>query len=145
MVLTCSFLYSVFIISQASTITAVTTNPMVTVVCSSTSSLLSMVTMAPSLMGLQATAGQYDVVLPPLLTPSHSGGIVPLVTVLQQQPPSHVPLQAYANYAIGPPWVCFSFRVEAPTVLFFDIFGVCSGVCILLSGAMMDVVFTYGG
>ena len=45
----CSFLCSIFIISHISTTMAMTT-PLVTVVCSGTSSL-SMVTIAPSLMG----------------------------------------------------------------------------------------------
>ena len=61
----CSFLCSVFIMSQASTTMTMTTTPLVIVVCSSTSYLLSMVTMAPSLMGLPALSGQHDVVLPP--------------------------------------------------------------------------------
>ena len=30
-----------------------------------------------------------------------------------------MPLQVYANYAMGPPQVGFSFRVESPTILFF--------------------------
>ena len=62
------FLCSVFIMSQASTTTARTTTPPMTVLCSSTSSLLSTVTMAPSLMGLPVTSGQHDLVLPPPLT-----------------------------------------------------------------------------
>ena len=69
-----------------------TTTPLVTVVCSGTSSLLSMVTMAHSLIGLPATSGQHDVVLLPLLTPRHSGGVVGLTIVPQEQPPSHMPL-----------------------------------------------------
>ena len=68
----CSFLCSVFI-------------PLVTVVCAGSSSL-PMVTMAPSMMGLPATSGQHAVVLPPLLKPRHSGGVVCLATVPQQQP-----------------------------------------------------------
>ena len=55
-----------------------------------------------------------------------------------------MPLQAYAKYAMGPPQVGFSFRVEPLTVLYFYMFVVCSGVCFLLSGAMVDVIFTYG-
>ena len=78
-----TFLCSVFIMSQASTTMATTTTPLVTAVCSSTSSLLSMVTMAPSLMGLSVTSGHYDVVLPPPLTPRHSGDVVGLGTVPQ--------------------------------------------------------------
>ena len=70
----CSFLCSVFIMSQVSTTTStIITTPLANVVCSGMSSLLSTVTMAPSLMGLPTTLGQYDVVLPPLLTPRHSG------------------------------------------------------------------------
>ena len=63
----CSFLCSVFIMSQVSTTIAMTATPPVTVVSSGTSSLLSTVTMASSLVGLPATLGQHDVVLlPPL-------------------------------------------------------------------------------
>ena len=104
--------FVVFIMCHASTIT-MTTPPQVTV-SSGTSSLLSVVTMAPSLMGLLATPGQHDVVLPPLLTPRHSGSVVGLATVLQQQPPSQMPLWAYANYVMGPPQV-----VECPTILYY--------------------------
>ena len=136
--------FVVFIMSQASTTTSMTTTPPVTVVCSSTSSLLSMVTMPPCLMGLAATSGQHDVVLPPLLIPRYSESIAGLTTVPQQQPPPQMLLQANANYAMGPSQVGFFFRVEPPTVLYF-MFGVCSGVCFQLSGAMLDAVFTYGG
>ena len=78
----------------------------------------------PPLMGLPATSGQHEVVLPPLLTLWHSAGDVGLATVLQQQPPSQMPFQAYAIYAMGPPQVSFSFRVEPPTILYFCMFGV---------------------
>ena len=88
---------SVFIMSQASTTMAMTITPPVTCVCSGMSSLLSTVTIAPSLMGLPATSGQHDVVLSPLLTPRYSKGASSLTNVLQQQPPSQMPLQAYAN------------------------------------------------
>ena len=74
------------------------------------SSLLSVVTMAPILMGLPATSGQHAVILLPPLTPRHSGGVVGLSTVLQQQPASQMPLQAYASYAMGPPQVGFPFQ-----------------------------------
>ena len=113
--LCCNFLCSVFIMPQASTTTAMTTTPPVTVVYSRRSSLLTKVTMAPSLMGLPATSGQHDVVL---LTPRYSGGVC-LATVPQQQPPSQIPLLAYANSAMGSPQVVFSFRVEPPTVCIF--------------------------
>ena len=121
---------------------AMTTNPPVSVVFSGTSSHLSMVTMACSLMGLSAMSGQHDVFV---LTPRHSGCIDGLATVPQQQPPSQMPLQAYANYVMGPPQVGFSFKVEPPTILYFYMFGVCSGVCFLLSGDMLDALLTYGG
>ena len=104
-------LFVVFIMSQASTTIAKTPTPLVTVVCSSASSLLLMVTIAPYLMGLPATSGQHDVVLPPLLMPSHSGG-VGLAIVLQQQPPSQMPLQAFVNYAMGPPHISTCISVS---------------------------------
>ena len=96
-------------------------------------------------MGLPATSGQHDVVLLPPLKTRHSGGIVGLAPVPQQQTPSQMPLQAYANYAIGPPHVGFSLRVESPIILYFYMFDVCSGVYFLLSGGMLDAIFTYGG
>ena len=136
--------FVVFIGSRASTTMAMTTTAPVTVVSSGTSSDLSTITMAPSLMGLPVTSGQHDVVLPPPLTLRHSGGVVGLATVQQQQTSSQMPLQAYANYAMGPPELCFTFRVEPPTMLYFYMFGVCSGVCFLLSGAMLGAIFTYG-
>ena len=112
--------------SQASTTTSMTTTH-VTVVCSNTPSCLSAVTMAPSLMRLPAKSGQHNVVLPSLLTPKNSRGVVGLATVPQQQPQSQMPLQAYANYAMGPPQVGFSFRTEMPTFFVFYMFGVCYG------------------
>ena len=124
---------------------AMTTTTPVTVVCSTTSTLLSTVTMSHSMMGLPATSGQHDVVLPPLLTLRNSGGLVGLATVPQQQLQSQMPLQAYAYYATGPPQVGFSFRVEPPTVFVLYMFGICYGTCFLLSGAMLDAIFTYGG
>ena len=86
---------------------------------SGTLSLLLMVTMALSLMGLPATSGQHDVVLPALLTLRYSKSVVGLATVPQQKPPSQMPLQAYANYALGAPQVGFSFKVEPSTILYF--------------------------
>ena len=65
--LTCFSLCSVFIMSQASATTAVTTAPPVSVVWSGTSSFLTTVIMAPS-VGLPATSGQHEMVLPPPLT-----------------------------------------------------------------------------
>ena len=69
------------IMPQASTTTGMTTTLPVTGVCSGMSSLLSVVTMAPCLMGLSATSGWHDVVMQPPLTPRHSEGDVGLATV----------------------------------------------------------------
>ena len=100
--------------SQASATMAMATTTPVTVVCSGTSSVLTAVTVAPSIMGLPAMLGQHDVALPPPLTLKESGGVVGLATVPQQQPQCQMPLQAYVNYAKGPPQVGFSFRIEPP-------------------------------
>ena len=60
----CSYLCNFHYVSSFYTM-AMATTPVVTVVCSGTSSLLSMVTMVPSLMGLP---GQQDMALPPTLS-----------------------------------------------------------------------------
>ena len=78
---------------QASATTATATTP-VTAVCYGTLSLLTTVTIGPSLMGDPAMSGQHDMVLLPPLTLRDSGGVVGLTTVPQQQP--QMPLQAYA-------------------------------------------------
>ena len=96
---------------------ATTTTPLVTVVSSGLSSISS-VTMAPSLMGLPATLGQCEVVLPPPLMPRCPGGVIGLASGPQQQPPSLMPFLAYANYAMGSPQIGFLFRVEPPTILY---------------------------
>ena len=57
-------------------------------------------TLAPILIGLPALLGQDDVVL--LLMLRDTGGVVSLATVLQHQPQSKMPSQAYANYAMVP-------------------------------------------
>ena len=103
--------------SQVSTTMAMTATPPVTVVSSAMSSLSSM-TMAPSLVGFLATLSQHDVVLLPPLTSRCSGGVLGLASVAQQQPPSSLPLEAYANYPMGSPHVGFFFRVEPPTTLY---------------------------
>ena len=69
--------------SQVSTSMAMTTTPPVTVVSSGVS-LLSLVTVAPSLMGLPTILGQYDVVLLPPLTPRCSGVVLGHASVPQQ-------------------------------------------------------------
>ena len=125
-------------------IPATTTTPLVTVVCCSTSSPTMTVTMDPTFMGLQVTLYQHDVVLPPLLMSRDTGGIVGLAIVLQQQCPSWMSPQAYANYAMGPLQVSFSFRVEPPTDLLIYV-AVCSGVHFPFSAAMLDAIFTNWG
>ena len=124
--------FVVFIMSQVSTTMAMTTTLLVTVVSSGMSSLSS-VTMAPSMLGLTATLGEHDLVLlpPPTLSP---GGVIGLASVPQQQPPSLVPLQAYANYAMGSPQVGFFFRVEPPTILY-----IISLVSVLVSAVYFQV------
>ena len=67
-------------------------------------------------MVLPTALGQHDVVLPPLLTPRCFGGVLGLASMPQQQLPSSMPLQSYANYAMGSPQVGFFFRVEPPTI-----------------------------
>ena len=103
--------------SEVSTSTTMTTTPPVTVVSSGMSSL-SLVTMAASLMGLPTMLVQHDVVLPPPLTPRCSGCVLGHASVPQQQPPSLMPLQACANYAMGSPQVGILFRVDPPIMLY---------------------------
>ena len=110
----CFFLYlSYTSLCCKSTSTAMTTTPPVTVASSGMSSL-SLVTMAASLMGLPTMLGQHDVVLPPPLTLRGSGGVLGHASVPQQQPPSLMPLQACANYAMGSPQVGFFSELSLP-------------------------------
>ena len=77
------FLFSVFIMSQASTITATTTTLSVIIACCGTLPFITTVTMAPALMGLQVTLSQHDVVLLLLLILRDTRGVVSLTTVPQ--------------------------------------------------------------
>ena len=97
--------------------TAMTTTLPVMVVSSGLSSVSS-VTVAPSLMGLPATLGHYEVVQPPPLMPRGSKSVIGLASVPQQQPPSLMPLLAYANYAMGSQPVSLLFKVEPPTLFY---------------------------
>ena len=54
-----------------------------------------------------------------------------------------MPSQAYANYAMGPLHVSFSFTVEPPTDSLCHML-VSNGVCFLLSGPHMAAMFTSG-
>ena len=103
--------------SQVSTSLAVTTTPPVIVVSSGMSSLSSM-TMAPSLMELRTMLGQHDVVLPPPLTSRCCGGVLCHASVLQQQAPSSMPLQVYANYAMVSPQVGSFSELTLPPFLY---------------------------
>ena len=73
----------------------------------------------PLLDGDSAMSGQHDVVLVSPLALRDSRGVVGLATVLQQQPQSEMPLQASANYTMGPLQVGCSFRVEPPTTFLY--------------------------
>ena len=85
--------------------TAPTTTPPITVV-SSGLSLVSSVSVAPSLTGFPVSHG----VVP--LMPRSSGGVFGSVSMPQQQIPSSMPPLAYANYAMGSPQVGFFFFSE---------------------------------
>ena len=94
-----------------------TTTPPVMVVSSGLSSVSS-VTVAPSLTGFPVNLDQHGGVQPPPLMLRGSGGVIGSASVPQQQPPSLMPLLAYANYAMGSPQVGFFFRVEPFTILY---------------------------
>ena len=120
------------------------TTPPLMVVSSGLSSI-SLVTISPSLMGLTTTSGQCEVVLPPPLMLRCPEGVIGLASMPQQQPPSLMPLLAYANYANGFSIGRFLFQNSASHQFVYYMFGIHSGVCFLLSGAMLDAVFPYGG
>ena len=62
-------------------------------------------------LGLAAPLGKWDVVLPaPLILKDKMRDIVCFASLLQQQPQSQIPSQAYANYDMGPPQVSFLFQ-----------------------------------
>ena len=97
--------------------TAMTTTPPVMVV-SSGQSLVSSVTVAPSVTGFPVSLDQCGVVQPAPLMLRGSAGVIGSASVPQLQPPSSMPLLVYTNYAMGSPQVGFFFRVEPPTVLY---------------------------
>ena len=128
--------------SAQSSTTATTTTPVMVV--SSGLSLVSSVTVAPSLTGFPVSLDQCGEVQPPPRMPRGSGGVIGSASLPQQQPPSLMPLLAYANYAMGSPQVGFFFRVEPPTLLLLYVwcpfwcllftFGYQVGCCIYLVG-----------
>ena len=95
--------------SQVTAVPTTTTTPPVTIMCSSGLSITTTVTVAPT-TGYLAIFGQHDVVLPPqLILRDTMRGSVGLANVLkQQQPQSHMPSEAHAKYAMGPPELSFS-------------------------------------
>ena len=113
----CSFLYIFVVHMPRVSAMAMIIIPPVMVVSSGQSSVSS-VTVAPSQMRFAVTFDQHGVVQPPPLMPRSSGGVIGSASVPQQQPPSLMPLLAYANYAMGSPQVGFFFRVESPTILY---------------------------
>ena len=70
-------------------------------------------------------------------------GVVGLTTVQQQQQPqSHMPSQAYANYAMGPPQLRCLF--QSWVYHQFLCVGVHYSVCLLLSVSNVAAIFTNG-
>ena len=112
--------------SQVTVITTITTSP-VTVVWSGSSPITTTVMIAPTSVGLP-TSGKHDVVLPLQLilraTMKWSGGLTTMPQQWQHQ--SQLPSQAYANCAMGPPQVSFSFKGEPVHIMYV---GVCYGFC----------------
>ena len=88
-------------------------------------------------MGLPRILGQHDVVLLQTLTPRCSGGVLGHASVPQQPPPSHMPLQAYANYVMGLPQVGVFFRVDPPTVLYIT--------CLVLFWCLLSTFICHAG
>ena len=107
---------------------------------------ISMTVMLAATSLCQTTSGQHDVVLPPQLIPRDMvRSSACLTSMLQQQPPqSQMPYQVYANCAIGPLLVSFSFKVEPPT----NSFAMCWYLlwCLLsTSGPHVMTMFSNGG
>ena len=100
LILIVPFLLSGFILCQASATIAAMTTPPVTVLCSSTLSHITTVTMAPTLKGPPATLGEHDVILPPLLILRDTRGVFGLATVLQQQLISELSLPLISLYVL---------------------------------------------
>ena len=127
-----------------SQVTSTTTTPPVTVLCSGTSSLIMNVAMVPTLMPLSVILCQHNVVLTPVLmlrdtkevlfsSPLCCSSILSPRCLLRQMP---IMLWVLCRYS-------FSFRVEPPTCLNMYV-GFCNGAYLLLSGAMLDAMFTHG-
>ena len=118
----CSFLY-IFVVCYSTT--ATTTTPVMVV--SSGLSLVSSVDCSSFPGGISGKLGSAWSGSTPPLFPRGSGGFIESASVPQQQPPSLMPLLAYANYAMHSPQVGFFFRVAFHCFVYY-MFGVCSGV-----------------
>ena len=94
------FFLCVLILSQ---VTITTTTPPVTVACSRASLII-----RSAGCGFTATVDSRDIMMA-------SAGLMNVLQ--QQQSQSWIPSQAYANYAIGPSQVSFSFRVDPPLIV----------------------------
>ena len=92
------------------------------------------------------TVGLHDVVLlPQLILGDTMRGSAGIPTMSQQQQPKiWMPSQSYANYAMGPQQVCFSFRFEPLANSLLGV-GVCYGVYFLLSWSHVVLMFTNWG
>ena len=97
-----------------------------------------------SSMGLPVTSGQHDVFLLPPMTPGHSRVVVGPASLPQQQPVSDAS-SGLCQLCHGSSASRFLFQSWVSHHLFIYMFGVCTGVCFLLSGAMLDAIPTYGG
>ena len=95
-----------------SQVTMTTTTQPVTVVCFGASLIAIMVTPAPTSVG-QMTLGQQNVVLgAQLILRDSVRGSADLTHLLQQpHTQSQISFQAYANYAMGPLQLSFSYLV----------------------------------
>ena len=120
---------------------ATATTPPLMVACSVAASITTTVMLAPTLVPTTASDQQDVVLLSPLL-PRNTREVADLATEPKQIPQSQMPFQTYANYAMDPLPLEFSFKVGPPTD--WSIYaGVCYGACFLLSGSNVDVIFTY--
>ena len=110
---------------------------------SSASSITTTVTVVPTTVKLAALVQHDEILPPPLIVRGMVKDSVGLAPVLQQQQSwSQIPSQTYANYAMGPSQVSFLSEFSLPLISYF---GACYGVCFLLSGSHVSVMFTNGG
>ena len=94
----------------------------------------------------QITSGQHDEALPPQLTlRDRVRGSAGLTTILQQQQPQ---FRCLLRYMPTMPWVlCRWVSLQRSAIQWFlmSCLGAFYGVCFLLSGSCVDVMFTNGG